>query len=655
MGRIRSSRLWIDLVAAGLLALTLAAALAGCSGGGSGGGSGPAVPPPSGGGNATELKITITGVTINSPPVVNFTVTDQAGVGMASLAAADLRFNIAKLMPGSDGVPSTWQNYINRAVGGAVQGSQERSAAGYAFGTLVNQGNGGYTYTFATDIKSLRACPAPCTDADGKPLDISYQPGLTHRVTIQQANSAYPQASGVYDFVPSGGGVVTRRDIVATATCNTCHSQLTAHGTRVDTSLCVTCHNPGSWVAGTPEYHGGFQGDDPQDPLQQRRRRAAQRDRRHAVQDRQRRFLGRHLPAGCAQLHQVPRRHVRARRTPPRRATTGKCSRAWRPAAPATTMSISAPSPIRPSRIRRRRTPGGVMTDNSTCALCHAAGRYTDNKDIVVAHNFPARLKAAAAKFQYNIISVTPTTAGAKPVITFSVTDPTNANKPYDIKTDKAFTAGGEQHADRQARLEHGGIRQRRQRTELRPACQHQSAGQCRGRGRCRGGHLHRHLDRRHSRRRKRARCASLMEGHPAGDVTTAGTFTDRLAVKSVFKDFADHRQRGGAAGRGRHRQVQRVPRRAEPARQQPHRRAQVCAVCHNPNATDAARRPTSRRRPHRRRGRQAGRVDRLQDHDPRHPRGAEEQRRLPREGDRGLRLRRQRERLQQGRVPRAS
>ena len=86
--------------------------------------------------------------------------------------------------------------------------------------------------------------------------------------------------------------------------------------------------------------------------------------------------------------------------------------------------------------------PGGVMTDNSTCALCHAAGRFTDNKDIVVAHNFPTRLKAATAKFKYNIISVTPTTAGSKPVITFSVTDPTNADKPYDIKTAAAFTAG---------------------------------------------------------------------------------------------------------------------------------------------------------------------------------------------------------------------
>src|ERR1039458_10386977 len=88
-------------VAVGLLAL----ALAGC--GGSGGGTAAAGAGATPGGVATNtaaltastaLTTTITGVSINSPPVVNFTVTNQAGVGMAGLTAADLRFNIAKLV-----------------------------------------------------------------------------------------------------------------------------------------------------------------------------------------------------------------------------------------------------------------------------------------------------------------------------------------------------------------------------------------------------------------------------------------------------------------------------------------------------------------------------------------------------------------------------
>ena len=98
-------------MAAGLLVF----ALAGCGGGGSGGsGSAGAGAAPAGSTTAvaaltasTALTMTITGVSINSQPVVNFTVTNQAGVGMAGLVATDFGFNIAKLVPGSNGGPSS--------------------------------------------------------------------------------------------------------------------------------------------------------------------------------------------------------------------------------------------------------------------------------------------------------------------------------------------------------------------------------------------------------------------------------------------------------------------------------------------------------------------------------------------------------------------
>ena len=47
---------------------------------------------------------------------------------MTGLTAADLRFNIAKLVPGADGAPANWQNYVNKAKDGVVQASQERMA-----------------------------------------------------------------------------------------------------------------------------------------------------------------------------------------------------------------------------------------------------------------------------------------------------------------------------------------------------------------------------------------------------------------------------------------------------------------------------------------------------------------------------------------------
>ena len=36
------------------------------------------------------------------------------------------------------------------------------------------------------------------------------------------------------------------KQVVDKASCNECHSTLTAHGTRVDPNYCVICHNPGS-------------------------------------------------------------------------------------------------------------------------------------------------------------------------------------------------------------------------------------------------------------------------------------------------------------------------------------------------------------------------------------------------------------------------
>ncbi|MFA5913596.1 MAG: OmcA/MtrC family decaheme c-type cytochrome, partial [Burkholderiales bacterium] len=530
--------------------------------------------------------MTISGVTINSPPVVNFTVTNEAGVGMAGLSAADLRFNIAKLVPGSNGGPSTWQNYINRASGGAVQGSQERSAAGYAFGTLANNGNGSYTYTFATDIKSA-TCPAPCTDADGKALDISYQPGLTHRVTIQQANSAYPKTTGTYDFVPNGNALTTKRDIVSDAKCNECHDQLTAHGTRVDTKLCVTCHNPGSWVAGAPNTPVDF------------------KVMIHKIHD------GVGLPSVIAGTPYVVNGTDFSKVAFPQDVRNcTKCHDGTPGAANATAQgdnwkmqpSMEAcgachddvyfgakPDPAKP--YQKVAHPGGVVSDDSTCSLCHEAGKFTDKKDIVVAHNFPTRFKAASAKFQYNIISVAPTTAGSKPVITFSVTDPTNGDAPYDIKTAAAFTAG----ANSTLTVKLGWNTK---------DFGNDSSGQSFGQpvsinllnnaavvpGATAGTYTVTSTVGVPAAQTGTLR--ALMEGHPAGDVTTAGTFTDRLKVKSVFKDYAIT---GSVTARRVVVDIAKCDvchgtlslhgnnRTDEPG---------VCVVCHNPNATDANQRP---------------------------------------------------------------
>lgn len=223
----------------------LTIALVGCGKGNQGeaGAPGPGVASPAA---ATALNINITSATINSAPVVKFTVTNQDASKIAGLTLSDLRFTIAKLVPGSNGAPSKWQNYINTQSSGLavgfVRGNRENN------GTLVDNQDGTYTYTFKTDITDpAQTCIAPCVDADGNALDTSYNASLTHRVAIQ-TRGTLPMVNGVYTFRPADGATtgLFSREIVKTAKCNECHNKLEAHDARIETQYCVMCHNPGS-------------------------------------------------------------------------------------------------------------------------------------------------------------------------------------------------------------------------------------------------------------------------------------------------------------------------------------------------------------------------------------------------------------------------
>lgn len=248
---------------------------------------------------------TVTKVTISSPPVVEFKVTDAAGnpvVGLANNTSksatatvagyTNVAFALAKLVPGTNGSPSKWVNYavfnaptVAQKAGTVAANASCDSTSSPTWcagrpttdnqGTLVDNGDGSYKYTFLRDITKAKDIVATLKDsADGSYKnvdagDLTYDPTLTHRLVIQLSGAARGTGSNtangvtvtptvamknpanvIYDFIPATGKAVastdTQRNIVDTANCNECHGKLQAlgfhGGSRSDARFCVVCH-----------------------------------------------------------------------------------------------------------------------------------------------------------------------------------------------------------------------------------------------------------------------------------------------------------------------------------------------------------------------------------------------------------------------------
>src|SRR5450755_1384064 len=323
---------WLGFVAAGLLAATLV----GCGGGsdgaagpagppganGSDGATGPAGPPGPGGSSNSgvtnvgsnaltnvdaitansvawanlEPTVTVTSVTIASPPVVNFTVTDGFGLPVVGLGNTtksatatvasfpNLAFTLAKLIPAAGGSPSKWVSYIVTTVPTTTTAAAPTRPSTDNTGTLVDHGDGTYTYTFYRDVTTIKAQVAAMTVTAPNVLadlgDLTYTATLTHRLTIALSGNApgtgtnTPTAvassvaavvmkhpvNGIYDFIPATGAKVTAtdasREIVANTNCEACHRQLGGipglsvdedsagfhGGSRNNVQYCVVCH-----------------------------------------------------------------------------------------------------------------------------------------------------------------------------------------------------------------------------------------------------------------------------------------------------------------------------------------------------------------------------------------------------------------------------
>ncbi len=169
--------------------------------------------------------------TAGSKPTVTFTLKDKAGnpIPLAELKTSPGR--IAAVLAG----PTTDYGYTNFGsdvtTGGYV--SEDIANGG---GTCDTSGNCSYTFTHAVPAG------AKGTFSIGMEARRAFTilPGTT-----KAAATEYGAKNVVVNFSVDGSPVTPRRQVVALAKCNQCHTYLSLHGTnRNQIEQCVLCHNP---------------------------------------------------------------------------------------------------------------------------------------------------------------------------------------------------------------------------------------------------------------------------------------------------------------------------------------------------------------------------------------------------------------------------
>lgn len=382
--------------------------------------------------DSSELHVTIGSVRVNSPPVVDFTVVNEKGEAVVltqdDITSGALRFGIAKLVPGTNGNPDTWQSYINTTekanptvgpngaavLASATQATLESRTTG---GTLTRKGDGSYSYQFKTDITKPE-----------QTMGVVYDPALTHRLAIQMSftdkNGERIAINPIFDFVPKGGPVTLSKRVVHKDACNECHHKLALHGGgRVETEMCVVCHNPGTTDANSGNVldlgvmvHKIHMGAELDKPYVIYGNSGTKYDFSTVGYPQDQR--------NCAKCHSADKALTPEGdnwKLRPNKAACGSCH----------------------DKVDFNNHPdnGIVQRDNSMCGQCHVP--HSSKLDFAIENAHTNPIEVIAKQFKFNILGVSYIAGNRQITIDFSVTDPTHNDQAYDIQKHAAFTAGG--------------------------------------------------------------------------------------------------------------------------------------------------------------------------------------------------------------------
>ena len=179
-------------------------------------------------------------ITVNSAQIATdgtitlvYTLTDPSGLpldasGVTTPGAISVNYIAAVLPNGAN----EYTTYTTRSIkGSGATAIEPNSDSG---GVMTNVGSGQYQYVFKTK--------APA----GFDASATHTIGIYASRDLTAFNLGTNYASTTYNFVANGGKVTNLHDVIRTASCNSCHDQLSFHGgARRGVEMCVLCHNQG--------------------------------------------------------------------------------------------------------------------------------------------------------------------------------------------------------------------------------------------------------------------------------------------------------------------------------------------------------------------------------------------------------------------------
>jgi len=181
------------------------------------------------------LTITVNSAQIGSDGTISvvYTVADPNGLpldigGVTTPGAISLSY-VAAVIPNTQ---EQYTAYTTRSATGTKLGTIQQPGADTG-GTRTNLAAGQYQYTFATKAPS------------GYDVTATHTIGIYGSRNLTAFNLGTNYASTTFNFVPNGAKVTHVRDVIETASCDSCHDQLSAHGgSRRGMNMCVLCHTP---------------------------------------------------------------------------------------------------------------------------------------------------------------------------------------------------------------------------------------------------------------------------------------------------------------------------------------------------------------------------------------------------------------------------